>query len=124
MNKEIGKIKKLHSEIERGLFYRDSDLSYEEVIDRISDLSNSILEYPGEAEDWLYIGETSAATPDSIIVGAFWHLTEWHGGQSSNSYAALCSCGAVFSPGMTSGPEPESADMDVYEALETMAEQE
>ena len=50
------------------------------------------------------IGECEAASLDSLIVGAYWSLTEWHGGQDSATYAALCALGGIFSPGMTSAP--------------------
>ena len=63
-----------------------------------------------EETDWS-LGECGDCTLDSFLVGAYWSLTEWHGGQSSPEYAALCAIGSIFSPGCTSPPasddEPE-----------------
>lgn len=57
------------------------------------------------------LGEFEECTLDSFLIGAYWSLTEWHGGQSSPEYAALCAIGSIFSPGCTSPPtsddEPE-----------------
>ena len=63
-----------------------------------------------EETDW-FLGEFGDCTLDSFLVGAYWSLTEWHGGQYSPEYAALCAIGSIFSPGCTSPPasdeEPE-----------------
>jgi len=64
---------------------------------------------------WSTIGEHTEAPLGDLIVGAYWSLSEWHAGQSSASYAALCSLGQVFSPGCTSGPEPDSCEAIAYE---------
>ena len=55
-----------------------------------------------------------------MIVGAYWHYSEWHGGQTSDGYAALCALGKIFRPGMTG---PEEGNM-TYQMLEEMAETE
>lgn len=51
------------------------------------------------------LGEFGDCTLDSFLIGAYWSLSEWHGGQSSPEYAALCAIGSIFSPGMTNPPE-------------------
>ena len=66
---------------------------------------------------WETIGEHSEACLGDLIVGAFWTFTEWHAGQSSPEYAALCALGRIYSPGMTSGPEPESGEAAAAEML-------
>jgi hypothetical protein len=57
---------------------------------------------------------------DDLIVGAYWHYSEWHGGQSSKSYVALCALGQVFTPGMSRADE----DNEAYQALNSLAERE
>jgi len=57
-----------------------------------------------------------------ILIGSFWHFTEWHGGQSSDTYLTLCFLGRIFSPGMSCGPEDDSGEKMVYDNLETMAQ--
>jgi hypothetical protein len=66
---------------------------------------------------WSAMGECTEAPLGDLIVGAYWALTEWHAGQSSPSYAAMCALGRVYSPGMSSGPEPESGEADAYELI-------
>lgn len=78
-------------------------------------LTNAVHSYDGEI-DW-YLGEGTEAPLGDLIVGAYWALTEWHAGQSSDSYAALCALGQVFSPGCNSGPEPDSGEAAAYELV-------
>jgi len=118
----IKQITKLHTDIERAIFYTDSNTTYDELIGLLHVFANLINDFEGDNDEWLYIGECSSATPDSLLIGAYWHLTEWHGGQYHPTYAAMCSIGQVFQPGMTNGPEEESSEHDVYTALNTMAE--
>jgi len=63
-----------------------------------------------EETDWS-LGESDVCSLDLLLIGAYWSLTEWHGGQFSPEYAALCSIGSIFSPGMSCPPisddEPE-----------------
>jgi hypothetical protein len=47
------------------------------------------------------LGEFGECTLDSLLIGAYWALSEWHAGQSSPEYAALCAIGGIFSPGMS-----------------------
>lgn len=76
-------------------------------------LGNAVHEYDGEI-DWS-LGEHNEASLDSLIVGAYWSCTEWHAGQSSDSYAALCTLGSVFSPSCTCTPDEESPEFTAYE---------
>ena len=71
---------------------------------------------------WSDLGEFTEAPLGDLIVGAYWALTEWHGGQASPTYAALCSLGQVFSPGYTSGPEPDSSEFTAYELVSAWCE--
>jgi len=63
--------------------------------------------------DW-YLGEGEETDLASLIIGAYWSLSEWHGGQSSNTYQALCALGGVFHPGMACGPEEDSVEKNIY----------
>ena len=69
-----------------------------------------------EETDWS-LGECDATTLDSFLVGAYWALAEWHGGQASDTYAALCAIGGIFSPGMTSTPAEDDSEWEAYSAV-------
>lgn len=79
-----------------------------DLCDLILDLCHAI--QSEEETDWC-MGEGGECTLDSFLIGAYWSLTEWYGGQASDEYAALCAIGSIFSPGCTSAPtsddEPE-----------------
>lgn len=66
--------------------------------------------------DW-NTGESEGFSLADYITGAFWAFSQWHAGQNSQSYAALCALGSIFSPGMCDGPEPESGEQIAYEAV-------
>lgn len=80
------------------------------------ELGNAVKENETDESLWS-LGEFSECDVGSLISGAYWALTEWHGGQSSQSYAAMCALGRVFSPGHTSGPEPESSEEIAYQIV-------
>jgi len=67
---------------------------------------------------WSCLGEHTEAPLGDLIIGAYWALTEWHAGQFSPEYAALCELGKVFPPGRTSGPEPGSGEAVAYEMID------
>ena len=55
--------------------------------------------------------------PDSMEVAIYWFANEYHGGQWSNLYSVLST--SHFRPGPISrGPEPGSAEADMFHALE------
>lgn len=116
MNANIQNIKRLNKVIYQSLFTVCGKLSYRRLTAAITLLANAVHDYPGDSEDIWYLND--GEIPE-LITGAFWHYTEWHGGQSSPEYAALCALGSVFNPGMTT---PED-DNEYYQALNTMAEQ-
>ena len=111
--------------IDRSLFFIDGTLDYDRLTAAITTLATLVHEFDGdtdESESMWYIGEYGNCCLSDLIVGAFWHYTEWHGGQWSTGYAALSALGQVFSPGMTCGPEPDSCEYDVYVQMNDMAE--
>lgn len=121
----LSSISRLHNVIESNLFMTTGNLDYDRVTDAIILLANAAHDYnspePNEPWDLYAIGEFACADINDLIVGAYWHYTEWHGGQWSKEYAALSALGQYFSPGMTTGPEPDSRERDVYLALHDMA---
>jgi hypothetical protein len=66
---------------------------------------------------WGSLGEFSDACLGDLVVGAYWSCSEWYNGQASDTYAAFCSLGQVFSPGMTSCPEPDASEFTAYELI-------
>ncbi len=66
---------------------------------------------------WSSLREFTEAPLGDLITGAYWSLTEWHAGQASSSYAAMCALGRVFKPGCASGPKPESGEASAYELV-------
>lgn len=64
-----------------------------------------------------HLGGDSGYDLGSFIVGAYWALTEWHGGQHSDTYRAMCCLGRIFRPGSTSGPEGGTSEAIVYELV-------
>lgn len=104
------------------LYYDDPEPRYEKIMSSsvfrldgpaidltqaLTLLANSVHAAPEDAVRWS-LGEGLEATLDDLIVGAYWALTEWHGGQESATYAAMCALGRVYSPGME-GPDRENA---------------
>jgi len=118
MEKKLAEITRLYDLIYAELFTINPPAG-EDLIANIIALGNAVHEYEGESEDWLYLGESSEACLSDLIPGLYWALTEWHAGQSSDSYRALCSLGSVFSPGMASAPTGPGDDSswDAYDAL-------
>ena len=118
----LSTINRLYSVIDNSLFMVTGKLDYDRITDALISLSNAVHEYGGDNDDMWAIGEFEMASLPDLITGAYWHFTEWHGGQWSNGYAALSALGQVFQPGMTSGPEPDSSEFEAYQALNTIAE--
>jgi hypothetical protein len=81
-------------------------------------LGNAVHSHETDESIWSCLGEHTEAPLGDLITGAYWSLTEWHAGQSSPSYAALCALGQVFSPGpCASGPEPDSCEAIAYDLI-------
>lgn len=117
-------ITRLHSMIERSLFYVDPPLGYRRILRALRTLAAVIHENSDSDESLWSIGECGACDLASLIVGAYWFCAENHSGQGSDEYLTKCFLGLVFSPGMTDGPEPDSTELDVYQSLMHLASQE
>ena len=117
MNSTLRRINRLYRVIDNSLFMVTGNLDYSRITDATERLAHAIAEYDGDNDDWLYIGECRACALADYIVGAYWHFSEWHGGQWTDSYRALCALGRIFDPGMT---YPE-IDNEAYQALNALA---
>ncbi len=84
---------------------------------KMIELADAVKAAPDDESIW-YIGEFSEACLDDLIVGAYWAFSEWHAGQASDSYAALCALGSIFNPGMTNAPDEDSSAWPAYSACE------
>lgn len=121
MRNHIPKIKALHKAIESALFHIGPQLPYSKVTQALDLLARLVHDYPDDSSDLWAIGEFSSASLDSLIVGAYWHFSQWHNGQGSPEYRALSSLGQVFKPGCTSAPSRGENEYDVFQALDAMA---
>lgn len=123
MKNHIQKIRALHRAIESNLFHRNPQpaWNYYRLTDAIDLLARIVHDCPEDDTDTIWtIGELSSCAIDSLIVGAYWHYSEWHAGQSSPGYRALSNLGDIFRPGMSDGPEPDSTEHEVYRALDVL----
>ena len=116
----MNKIGAAFQPITDAVFTTKGGMTYADVTRAIIDLCALIQSEETDECTWS-IGEYGHCDLGAFIVGAYWHYTEWHAGQASESYAALCALGGIFSPGMSHGPEPETAERDTYQLLADMA---
>jgi len=116
---EIQNVKRVFKVIDNSLFMISGKLDYDRVTDAIIKLADLVNDSPADDSDELWsIGEFGTCSLPDLIVGAYWHYTEWHGGQWSKGYAALSALGSVFSPNMST---PEYGN-EAYMALDEAAQ--
>jgi|SRR5690606_6037330 len=101
------------------LFRQESELSYYQAVEAIRELAVSVK--TDEETEW-ELGEFEEATLDNLLIGSYWFFVDYHGGQESPEYIAQSAISQVYKPGMSSGPEPETSKVDVYEAWEALFE--
>jgi hypothetical protein len=116
----LHRIDRLFSAIDATLFTIHPKLDYDGTIKAIAKLADMVHAYDGDSDQLWEIGEFGCAPLDSLLIGAYWFLADYHGGQDSSEYAALSAIGQVFSPGMTAGPEPDSSEETAYSGLEIL----
>jgi len=104
--KKLKNIKSILDMIERNLYTTNATLDYSRITDSIIKFADLVANYNGDSEDIWYL-ETNYSGASELIVGAYWHYTEWHGGQCSKEYLALSALGQIFDPGM-SFPEDDN----------------
>ena len=95
---ELKNVKTMARMIDRNLFQIGGTLDYSRITCAITRLADMIADCDGGEEIWWI--ELNSGSLDELIVGAYWHYSQWHGGQSSIGYAALSALGNIFSPGM------------------------
>jgi hypothetical protein len=118
----LAQIETLYQSIYNSILTINPVFSYDELAEKFIDLANGINEFEGETEEWIYLGEHSEASLDELIIGAFWHYTEWHSGQHSKSYAAYCALNTVYQPNMACAPaDSEDEGYATYTMLDEMA---
>lgn len=115
-------IRKLIDVIDRSLFTIKPPLNYHQTTYAIIKLAELVHKYDGDSDELWAIGEYGNCDLASLLVGAYWHYSDWHSGQCSQSYRALCAVGQVYSPNMANGPEPDSNERDVFEQLGQLAQ--
>ena len=121
MNNQYRDITRLYNAVNNSLCTINGSLSYTRLTDAIIKLTNVLANTDTDEDVWC-IGEYNEADLMGLIVGAYWHYTEWHGGQSSKGYAALSSLGGIYWPNMETGPEDDSSEYHAYTMLNHMAE--
>ena len=115
------KIERIYKVAIHNIHTINGTMCYPRVIEVLTRLANSIKETDeSELEDIWYLGETSYECLIDLITGAYWHFVHHSGGQASDTYAAQCALGSIYSPNM----ECEDEDNGTYQLLESMARDE
>lgn len=81
----------------------------------LMELAEAVEAEPEDSDSWLYLGDCGECALCDFIPGTYWALTEWHGGQNSPEYAAMCALGRIFSPGMSGLDRDNSGELAAYE---------
>ena len=99
-------------------------MSYGRVTETLIKLADTIMASETTEDTWWLGDDYSLA---DVLTGAYWHYTQWHGGQGSQGYAALSSIGQIFDPGMSCPPDFDDSDFssedEIYRMLNNMAEE-
>ena len=116
---ELHNVKRVFNVIDNSLFMITGKLDYDRVTDAIIKLADMVHRFPLSVDGYELwdIGEHRSCCLADLIVGAYWHYTEWHGGQSSQGYHALSALDRVFTPNMSMCED----DNEAYQALNQMA---
>jgi len=117
----LATITTLHKQITQSILTIEPSLTYDEIREKFIELCNALHDTETDETVWS-IGEFDHATLDDLIIGAFWHYSEWHTGQFSPEYMTYCVLGTIYSPNMECAPEnSEDSGFDVYHALAGLA---
>ena len=112
---------RLFNLINRNLFQTIGNLWYTRLVQTFIVFANVVNKEDYEDDFWS-IGEFETADIGSVLEGAYWFFSDYHSGQFSDEYKALCAIGKVFSHGRCSnGVDPDNfGALEVYEELERM----
>jgi hypothetical protein len=95
----------------------NSSMSYERTMLAIEKMVNMV----SHTEEPMWDNEEFGISLDSLIVGAYWFCSDYHGGQWSPEYRALSALGKVFKPGpLAASSSLEGGEEIVYEALQAL----
>ncbi len=114
-------IERIYNVIEASVFTTQGQLAYDRLQDAfviLCDLINA-----SEHDDSLWcIGENKSASLDDLLIGAYWHFSEWHGGLNHKSYSVLCAIGSIYEPNCASLDEDNYGEFATYTQLNEIAE--
>ena len=106
--------------IEHNLATINGTMDYRRITDCIIALADYLRDNETSEDTW-WLGEDGyLGGLADVIVGAYHHYAEWHWGEWSPSYRAMCSLRRVFEPNMST-PELDNA---TYQLLNELAEKE
>jgi hypothetical protein len=108
-------IKRIYKVIANSLFKTTGKLSYTRLLEGIHLLCTELLKTKTSECVYSTVGESEEASLGDLLIGTYWYLSDWHGGQDSLEYRTLCSIGRIYSPGMASGPEEDVAAYECWE---------
>jgi hypothetical protein len=111
-------IKRLYNVIANSLFKTTGALSYTRTLEAMQLLCEELFKTETDECIWSSVGEFEEASLGSLLVGTYWFLSDYHGGQNSLEYRTLCSVGRIYKPNMSSGPEEDSSEAMAYEMWE------
>jgi hypothetical protein len=94
---------------------------YRDITEHLILLANQVESFEGESEEIWYLGEGYDFCLTDLLVGAYWHFSEWHGGQASSGYRALSALGSVYTPNMSEPPTEDEPEHYPFQALGEMA---
>ena len=118
MRASVKNIERLQRVIEHNTLNIFGAMPYHRTVAAIIRLAELVHEFEGDSDDLWYSESGHVSLPD-LITGAYWHFSEWHSGQASMGYAALCALGQVYQPNM----ELPDDGNDIYTQLGFMAAQ-
>jgi len=116
----VKNIERLFHVINNSLFTINGKLEYPRITDAIIKLAIELQETETDEFIW-YIGEGGDCCLMDLIVGAYWHYSQWHNGQDSKEYVALSQLGLIYSPGFECEPDEGTSEHDVFESLKDCA---
>lgn len=121
MSNQLRNITRLYNVAYNTIATINGRLSYERITDCIIRLADMVAETETPEFFLQETGEHNEFRLDDLLIGAYWHFTEWHSGQFSKGYQALSAIGRIFSPGCTNGPEQGTGERIAYELLHQLA---
>ena len=108
--------------IDPTLTYNELAPKFVELCDLINQITDESMDDIESEELWC-LGENSYASITDLIIGAFWHYTEWHSGQDSDGYKAYCALSTIYDCGMTSAPDETESEWATYHSLGELAQE-